>query len=513
VELLVSIGVAAFILFTVNAVFRSVTDASRQGNASGEALRTTRVIGDQLQRDFEHLVGPAEGGVLVIVNHRIDAPIIEDHVQQGRTWPVRTDQLLFIRDRADLEPLAPANGNSYSNDSDASHVRMWFGHLRRVAPNGTDDAGDYDIGPLGQPDSGSSPPEIGTNQLAGQWLLGRQALFFEPNDPISPINVNGAWADAPVPSDFVPDEVEALYWSVSDVAEFGFLTLDRNSSGDGHGGLAGFVNTGNNDNVVDSINDLFPPRRLFPTTLPRDFRDAVARYLFIGAGQRLRANPAPQDFESWRIAQMHAIFAERVSDFEVTFAGDYFTIGNAGLGRTADPADQNPQPDGELDVWMDGEPIWYGSINPATGDYILPPTTSSPGPASIAALPFVEADNAPSGVTVHPILEDTPADESDGVQLVDSSGNDVDVAHAQNIFIFRHTQSLSGKANWPEMIRVRYRLNDASGRFIGQMRPADEDGADNDNDGTIDEPDEGDDSVFVPGRWFEHVFRIEPRRR
>jgi len=495
VELLVSIGVATFILFTVNAVFRSVTDAARQGNASGEALRTTRVVGDQLQRDFEHLVGPAEGGVLVIVNHRIDAPVIEDHIQQGPFWPVRSDQLLFIRDSADLEPLAPSNNNSYSSQSDAAHVRMWFGHLRRIQPDGT-----TDYAPLG--DVGADPNVSDPNELAGQWLLGRQALFL---GDYSFIHVNGAWADAEVVG-LVSEAPDEFYMATSDVAKFNFLTLDT-----ANGGLAGFVNTGNNDNT--DLDSNFP-RRLFPSLTPAEFRDAVARYLFIGADQRLRANPAPEDFESWRIAQMHAIFAERVSDFEVTFAGDYATIGNAGLGRTADPADQTAQPDGELDVWMDGEPIWYGSINPATGDYILPPTTtSSPGPASIAALPFVEADNAPSGVTVHPILEDAPAAESDGVQLVDSSGNDVAVAHAENIFIFRHTQSLSGKANWPEMIRVRYRLNDASGRFIGQMRPANEDGADNDNDGTIDEPDEGEASVFVPGRWFEHVFRIEPRRR
>ena len=54
------------------------------------------------------------------------------------------------------------------------------------------------------------------------------------------------------------------------------------------------------------------------------YQARASNFIFPSNSNRLRVNPVPDgtSFETWRIAQMHPLLAQNVSDFIVEFAAD-----------------------------------------------------------------------------------------------------------------------------------------------------------------------------------------------
>ncbi len=332
-ELLVAVAITSVIILAVSQVFDAVRESVSRGQSGGEILANSRIIGDQIERDFLHMVGPKDGGILVIVNQRIDG--VRTHEDEpaglGNLQNRRVDQLLFICRRANEEPMTPGGTGNFNNSSEASFLRMWYGHGQRTAADGMDD-GNFDV-------------VDGANEFASDWILSRQALFLDPTG--GNIKAQTALFDSPMTSSDLGFTGALLYNGISTIANYG-LTDDANANG----AIVGWgdPNASQTDRLWERLQaDEYAPR--------------AYRYAFIK--QRLRVNPRPimdktNGYESWQIAQMHGYLSGHVSSFIVEFAGDYDPI------------------DGDIDRDGDDNIQWYGMSN-------LPPLSDPNG--------FVEQDN------------------------------------------------------------------------------------------------------------------------
>ncbi len=340
-EMLVAIAITGILVLAVNQIFSDVSEAVSIGIGTSDVLKTSRIVEDEVARDAVQMVGPIEGGFIVIVNKRYDDQFIladDRDASPQQQFSVRSDQLLFIRRRADAEPVAPGATSGYASSSTAPYLRVWYGHVLRTAADG------------------SASGDLGNaqNELASQWILGRHAMFLQnSNIGLPGVHANGGWVNAPVTGGY-PGVANNLYEGTADVAYFG-LTV-----GSSHGQMVGGAEPSDN-----------PPnksRTLWQSLAPNDYIARAMDYTFVS--QRLRCNsfPAGNGFESWRIAQMHPYLAGHVSDFIVEFAGDF-------------------DDDGELDLDTDDRIIWYSGTNPPpngtvvndTGNVQAPIGRSAPG--------------------------------------------------------------------------------------------------------------------------------------
>lgn len=159
--------------------------------------------------------------------------------------------------------------------------------------------------------------------------------------------------------------------------------------------------------------------------------------------ERLKANPFPGDnraYELWQIAQMHPVLAEGVSEFIVQFAGDYEGSGGAdGVG------------DDELDRDGSGNIKWYDYTN----------TTSSSTPNLYGAYQYP------------------------GSSVVEESTN---FTNADHMYVFGPNDA----ANWPWLLRIRYRIHDQRGRLTSFSQAA--------NAGAGD---------TITGRWVEVILPVK----
>ena len=413
IELMVAVGVTVILVIAVARIFAVATEAVGKGMGISEILGNSRIIGDQIARDFEEMVGPAEGGVMVIVNQTISAAVIADDVDSGFKKDCRSDQIMFIRRRGNLEPLAPSSSTSYSNSSTANYVKLWLGHLKRANSDGSEPSGSL----------GTAP-----NQLAGSWMLGRNALFLQSDPPTGGVAHADGGAYKSVVSGYGGSYGSApgnVYGGLIDVAEFGLVTESANGAMVGQNeDDAGDTNTGTDSASTTTGLKLYVKNAAGSGSFPSNtYRDRVYDYIFVK--QRLLANPFPDGngYESWRIAQMHPILATGVSEIRIEFAGDFNN-------------------DGKIDEVASGNGIqWYGKEDTAAG-VKLPP----------------ESAGGFTGAGQAPIIDKSPA--SNGASLLNDSNNDV-------VFIFRHG---TGPTDWPYLIRIRFRLHD------GRDRIADADG-------------------------------------
>lgn len=142
-------------------------------------------------------------------------------------------------------------------------------------------------------------------------------------------------------------------------------------------------------------------------------------------------------FASWQSAQTHSYLAANVSDFIVEFAGDY----NTPTDGEIDTDDGAGNPTGGAD-----DPIFWYSVNS------LPAATTPAIETSVNLAPFEYAESA------------------DGPQAA---------------FIFR----VDDTANWPSLMRIRYRIHDPQGRL-----------------GSFDDAT----NSTISGRFFEHILYVPP---
>ena len=117
------------LILAINQVFSSVSKAVRIGIGASEIIQNSRIIGDQLQRDFSAMIGPGENGFLVIVNKKkTGIHILRQDKDTGFTRTVRSDQIMFITRRVSgstvdqQEPIDPGDNNHYQARSEERRV-------------------------------------------------------------------------------------------------------------------------------------------------------------------------------------------------------------------------------------------------------------------------------------------------------------------------------------------------------------------------------------------------------
>ncbi|MHB1157060.1 MAG: PulJ/GspJ family protein [Phycisphaerales bacterium] len=413
VELMVSVAITALLILAINQVFSSVSKAVRIGIGASEVLQNSRILGDQLERDFKNMVPPGSNGVLVIVNQRI-GPVhilptddlnengqVDAATESNRT--VRSDQIMFIRTRGDAQPMVASGDNSYSNSTDATYAKVWYGHCLR-----TQDNGQLPANVLGANYTPGASGAVPSNHFASDWILGRQALFLQTSTT-APTHANGGWFDAPTTTLTPPSGVSSvLYAALADVAYYG-LDVQAGPSANSHGCMVG----GTYD--AAALEESYRLWRFSAgtTVVPSStYASRAYNYLYgvngnsSGTPQRLMVNPLPTSntYTAAEVAQMYPYLCGHVSDFVVEFAGDYNN-------------------DSKIDT-TSGNITWYGIDN-------MPPTGAGGFDAA--------------GTTEAPYRD------------IVNAGTDVR-------FIFRHGDSAN---NWPYLIRIRYRLVDSKGQIAG----------------------------------------------
>lgn len=350
VELLVAIGITLILVFFLNSIFGNVATAVQLGIANSQLISTGSTVNAQLLEDSKMMVGPTGDGFLVIVSQNpaqgggrfYRSPIakkesLEVQKSGADRKPVqkalRADQLAFIRLRGTLQSMCPSGNDSFSlsrTNLKASYVRVWYGHVRKTNVLGEVRGGED-----------SDLPEIASN-----WILGRQALFFE--DPTGLVGVPHYQVLNNESNPASKQIKSANTWQV-----VGYSGAAKRRWIDGTSDILGL-------DYPDAIASL----KAYDNPELKDYQNVGGTplkyidFVYTNANERLLCNPYPAyPFDSWQVAQMHPYFADNLSDFIVEFAGDFV------------------QPfDGQLDKIGNNEAgaiRWYDGVNdvpPAPAD-------------------------------------------------------------------------------------------------------------------------------------------------
>jgi len=471
IELLVAISILSIMLFLINIVFVQTTQAVSTGVRQSNILAVARSTNDRIARDASAMLGPNSqnpapegGGYIVIINHRIVAPVKRmDGTERLESF--RVDQLVFMASAEaaaskvnQFRAAAPRDGSQYGSDYASPFALVRYGHGRRTERNGNDITTWTELGF----DRGS-----GLDFYANDWMFTRQAVLFNPTDRVTntlQFNLDNGVPDWHVQAPFV-----------------GALIQNEASNNAMAAGYCDVTNLPPSAPMTNAVPG-FVDQALDPSNPGLNAATIEANYLALtNIFDRLRVNPIPNntDFEAVRVGQLHGIFAPNCSEFIVQFAADANNDGevdrvDAGGGNTGTEAN--------------GDPIyWY--------DY-----------ESLFADPWAVPGDW-GGTTVPSPIVDVSASN-----------------HGTTAFIFRYeddqayTESSPGvgdadNSKWPYLIRIRYRLHDAPGKIEGNATFRRTDGFSNDDDngdgvidGTddIDEPDE----QFVSGQYFEQIIRV-----
>lgn len=304
-ELIVSIAIVSFMLFLINRIFFDTAEAVSRGIATSKVIANTRTVGEQMEEDFASIKGPNSGagtdaGFLIIVNKRYDhMPYLDGRDKNGivegdRTSTggrsVRSDQLCFIRDASSLTPITitDTSSSSFSGTSAANNGRVWYGHVRQYADDGTLA---NDIGIASTPDS-----------YPTHWVLGRQMLFLEDSATVgnthAQYGVSGWSGSQSWMGNFYLAQSDVLNKKLRDTSSpFGILE-DLES-----------VTTRS-----DYVSKLYGSNVYFV------FRPDSNERLVV------RTTPSLTDVSATKIPQMHPYFLNNTSDFIVEFAGDYSPV-------------------------------------------------------------------------------------------------------------------------------------------------------------------------------------------
>ena len=426
---MVALTATVLLALFIQQVFSSMASGVSVGRSTSEIIQSAMVARNQLVDDVEAMTPPGDDyGFLMIVQKRYSNDPNEagvgitglklrrddvDYDESGHNSPtyceVRSDQLVFLREQDDLEPVAPAYNDSFSAErqiTPGSRVRVWYGHVRLTNENGDGaatgtDRLDFPGGPDGAP--------------ASEWVLGRQAMFLDPGSVAPPpdvyINSGAKQVDA---YDGTGAPYNVWYSGLSDV-----IDLD----------MAG----------VAPLTAIYPD-------YPRDlYFLGFGAYDNVGASRpwcnthALRGTP----LEAWRMAQSHAVMLANVSEFQVDFAGDYTPVDILDI---VDP--QNSIYAGKpIDEDRDGNIVWYDSYDhplPVLLPLPLPAPTYYQGPSTLQGpLFFVVHDR-----------EHAPGDDGTLPSTADA------------VFLWGpRSESNALLSDWPYLIRVRYRVHDKGGKL------------------------------------------------
>ena len=268
IEMLVTLAITIVLMLFVGQIFSQVSDAARSGLAVSHVIESARIITAQVSSDAANMVGPADGGFLIIQTAATPAAGLDENDSTTRTY--FADQITWVRLRGDLEPMVPATDNSYANSADdAAYVRIYYGHALRADTDGSS-----------TPTFGSAGP----NLYANQWIMARHAMFLADTP-------TGNRATGP-----------------------GYADTTSGTAGDymtGFGGSSQNVRHGLSD-VADKTLAEVNAGTIDAATVA--FDAGIDRRLFVNT------NPATGNFEGWRIAQMSPLLATGVSDIIIEYA-------------------------------------------------------------------------------------------------------------------------------------------------------------------------------------------------
>ena len=491
-ELMVAIGVATVMLFLMNRIFTSSSEVVSTGTAVSKTTSDGRTVSDVIVEDAGNLLGPADGGFLVIINHiyeregQITRPNYRRMIVLTREGPdesddvaVRSDQIVFIRHASGLTPLCPERRNTYSNTLAGAYAKVWYGHLQRLNADRTDPPLPQSLRPaqqLGEP--------TGHDQVATNWLLGRQAIILggtnqnilvahtaQYNAQIRLGQDRGWW-----PNYYALSDTAGL--TLDDIVGVSAVVGDEPSrplaTGFGYGGTY-------NINALDPDDPGNPGDASDqPTILVTNTNYKAQAYRYTYAIERLRTNINSGDpsydfsFHSDQIAQMHPLLAPNVSDFIVEFAADIYQQNMIDVG-----------PDGELDIDLavttgvdvNGDPIDYPGGNIRWYAHNDDPFTNDPNDVDDSNDPDDGYDPSKPAVYGVPDASDYPPYDDSPAPVL-----------ATGAFVWPHDDhhfdpnNPAVSSRWPYLIRIRYRVHDERG-YIG----------------TRDEP----------GKWFENIIKVQ----
>ena len=301
IELMVSMAVTIILVLFVNSIFATAGGAIRQGVATSSLVGSTTIVTKQISDDARSMVGPRDGGFLVILNKRLknvrltpadpDPDEVTGAAREGLP-DLRVDQIAWVSNRGNLQPLTPGGiaGDPTGNFSNASHVRIWYGHCLKTEPDGKTPS-DKELGK-------DEPNDMGIN-----FVLGRQALFLDGT-------VAKGTAD--------PDRQAKIYAANA--------RSNASITGDGLGTSSpgSQLYYGLTDIAAQSLDDI---RREFAEASSSGISQMTQLATeFIFARERLHVNTQPDaslGLQNWQFAQMHGAFVNHVSEVEISFAGDY----------------------------------------------------------------------------------------------------------------------------------------------------------------------------------------------
>jgi hypothetical protein len=436
--MLVVLAIMTIILLAINMVFSSLSAAVTLGSGQSQVLASGRAIGDYLYDDFKHMVGPGSGGFLVIYNRTVSNSTLLPTDTTTLSATIRDDQIIFIRDRAGLNPICPpcglpwqaSNGNTYSAPAatNAAYLRVFYGHGSEYDDNTTYGPGPHLV-------SGTGP-----NGYAFQWCLARQALFL-----------NAKVGDATdLAANALPSPAGAsvtagyLYSGLTDSVPTSLPTLDNflrstvnpnippGATGDSYAAnavqlLYGLNGNGNCALLVRRLPYAYTNGQLAggvsvqgASLNTNDFSSTSTTVLC----QPPSPTPVPPQN---KVAPTHAFLAGGVSDFIVDFAA---------CTNAAHPN----EPDFNT---TDGSIQWYGMSANGTDNVATFPTSAQyPAPSIMRYYPQTGANSNTyffehGDVGMNGIKAGSPATT---------------------------TAKLSA---WPFLIRIRYRVHDTAGKVIG----------------------------------------------
>lgn len=463
IELIVTMGILTLLLFMLNELFQDTSVAVTRSVQTSKVIAATRIIGEQVNSDFDAMMGPGanEEGFLVIIQQRLSSiTMIDPFTLDEVEFPeVRSDQIVFVRDASGLPSMTPQDnagfGSNLAGQGTSARAKVWYGTAQRTLRDGRR----LGIGAAFNIGGASS----GLDRVGSDFILGRQAMLFNPIDqfelskPVASQRVDPSVAGAP-----------ALYTH----SDTGFYNATVNNTG---------FTTPNR--VFMGITDV-TSQEYGPAATAGTFANRLsigientqnAWYLNTTySAERLRVNTNPDpdqtDYASWAIAQGHGILMPGCSEFIVEFAADLNANGRIDQQQTNGDPPTGAQSDNDAN-----RPVyWYDAIRDGDDHPLFNHQWALP---ANGIQPFID-QNADTKIFIFRIGDDAPHTAAAGTAQANSS--------------------------WPYMVRLRYRLHDTRGRLTSNNPQALRDGKDNNGIDGIDES--GEDKLS--GVWFEHVIKI-----
>lgn len=443
VEMLTTIALISVLMLLVNQLYFDTTEAIGVGIATSDVITKVRATSEQMHRDGQAMTSAGSRGFLAILNHQYAGMAIRRARSGDLTETVRSDQLVFFRDRSDgvngnIEPLVGGGGGppyAFSNDvPNCNHIKVWYGHGLPTGGDGADAAlNASEVAPM---DLGKGP-----NKTASEWVLARQAMFLQTDDtgstragqtgpPATQLprwnqDIKGGWVNT-VPAG-IPRNV---YMGLVDVGVTKFTDASSNLWWG-----------------MDAIQNSLTPAELLAAGTT--YKAEAYKYLY--GYERLRLNLYPQysnsnpvyRYQAWQVAQMHPVLIANCSDFIVDFAADISTGTN-----------EDNTPDGALDT---------DPIGPVTGtDKNGRPFSYTGGNIRWYTHPGFENDptDATNYDSTKPVTYGVPALYTP-YDANANAGASPTMPASTAAFVWQHDDP----SNWPYMLRLRYRLHDRKGRL------------------------------------------------